>query len=375
MRIKLILYLITMSLVCFVNAQPKHIVDTSASCKFTLEAPFKIDVSANGRERQFPFVYKFGANIFISYSEHRDAVMASPLDAMIISRDNGKTWTEKITHEDFYITSMFKKGNVLYAIVYFTYPVSPVKESMIYWTSEDQGKTWTKHRGLVNTMKGKKFKTEGIRKIWGSMLFHRGMQVMKDGSVQGVMYGYFEGQDKYSVVWVRSDDTCATWNIVSVIASGLPGEKFRDAEGFCEPSFAKTKDGSVLCVMRVGSYQPLFQSRSYDGGTTWSKPVPLPGLSASKTASVDPQLLLTSQGHLVLTYGRPSIKMALSRDGCGYKWDCVQKTYENETTGYSGIVETGPGKLLLVADQGRTGAKEMAIWGRFINLPETFSEN
>ena len=73
-------------------------------------------------------------------------------------------------------------------------------------------------------------------------------------------------------------------------------------------------------------------------------------------------------GILALTYGRPGTRIAFSDDGCGYHWDFSMDTYTKETTGYSGIVETGKDSLLLIADQGRTGAKEMAIWGRFIHV-------
>jgi hypothetical protein len=334
--------------------------------KITLDSCFKIDISNDGKERQFPFVYKFGKNIFVSYSQHPDAKIASPVDAMMISRDNGKTWPEKITHPDFYISSMIEKDGILYGIVYFTYPDSSTKERMVYWTSGDHGKSWVKHSGIVNASKDKKFKT--TKGIWGSILFHRGMKVMKGGSIQGVMYGQYDGDEKYRVVWAKSNDNCATWQIVSTIASSVPVDSFNHAEGYCEPTFAKTRDGSILCVMRIGSYLPLYQCRSYDNGLTWSKPVVLPGLTGKSLESVDPNLVLMKNGILALTYGRPGTRIAFSTDGCGYNWNYGAETYEDVTTGYSGIVESKPGRLLLVSDQGRTGDKALAIWGRFIDV-------
>ncbi|HEX5553349.1 MAG TPA: sialidase family protein [Chitinophagaceae bacterium] len=334
----------------------------------TMGPRFVIDSSADSTERQFPFAYKFGSNVLVSYSEHKDAVIAAPVDAMMISRDNGNTWKEKLTNKDFYISSMVEKNGILYGVVYFTYPVSSGQERMVYWTSGDMGRSWKKHEGVVNAPKGRKFKANGITGIWGSMLFHRGMQVMEDGSIQGVMYGYFAGEDKYSVVWVRSNDNCATWNVVSVVASGLPEGNFKNAEGYCEPTFAKTRDGSLLCVMRISSYLPLYQCRSSDNGKNWSRPIPLPGLADTASESVDPQLVLMKNGVLALTYGRPGDRMAFSGDGCGYHWDSSLPTYEKETTGYTTMVEAGPGKLLLISDQGRTGARQIAIWGRFISV-------
>ena len=336
--------------------------------KIDIKDHFILDSSDDGKERQFPFIYKFGKNIFVSYCEHIDKVVASPTDAMVISRDNGKSWTEKLRNNDFYISSMFKKAGVLYGIVYFTYPVSSTEERMIYWTSVNNGKTWSKKEGMVKAPDGKHFKPGGMNSIWGSMLFHRGMKVMKDGSIQGVMYGYFDGDPSYSSVWVKSTDNCATWEIVSTIAKGIPEGEPAKAEGYCEPNFAITRDGSILCVMRIGSYLPLYQSRSRDNGLTWSTPVVLPGLSGKSLQSVYPQLLLMKNGVLALTYGRPGTRIAFSTDGCGYNWDYAKETYEGETTGYSGIVESKPGRLLLVSDQGRTGDKALAIWGSFIDV-------
>lgn len=331
---------------------------------------FIIDIAHDNKDRQFPFAYKFGKKVFVSYSEHNDAVIASPIDALIVSRDNGKTWKEKITNNDFYMTSMFEKDRKLYGIVYFTYPVSPEQEKVIYWTSKNKGKTWVQHQGIVNAPKGRKFKLNGTHGIWGSMLFHQGMQVMKDGSIQGLMYGLFEGDKKYCVAWVKSTDDCATWNIVSIVASGTPND-FSHAQGYCEPTFARVKDGSLLCVMRIGSYLPLFQSRSKDGGLTWSNPVELPGIDPKEAESVDPHLLLMKNGTLVLSYGRPNTRIALSIDGSGYKWDKSFITYSGITTGYTGTVEIGRRGLLQIADQGANwskGAKERAIWGRIIHL-------
>lgn len=40
----------------------------------------------------------------------------------------------------------------------------------------------------------------------------------------------------------------------------------------------------------------------------------------------------------------------------------------------SEIIETEPGRLLLISDQGRTRAKEMAVWSRFININLALTE-
>ena len=74
-------------------------------------------------------------------------------------------------------------------------------------------------------------------------------------------------------------------------------------------------DGSLLVVMRIGSSQPVYQTRSTDGGLTWGTPTTLPGVASADTYSVDPDLALMANGPLVLSYGRPTTNLIFSLDG------------------------------------------------------------
>ncbi|MEO9004968.1 MAG: hypothetical protein ABI288_09535, partial [Ginsengibacter sp.] len=69
------------------KVKAEQIISIAELDKVTMGDRFIIDSSVDGKERQFPFVYKFGKDIFVSYSEHIDEVVASPEDAMMISRD------------------------------------------------------------------------------------------------------------------------------------------------------------------------------------------------------------------------------------------------------------------------------------------------
>jgi len=109
---------------------------------------------------------------------------------------------------------------------------------------------------------------------------------------------------------------------------------------------AELPNGDLLCVMRTGSGKPLMQSRSSDGGRTWSKPTP------TGVLGVDPDLTVMKNGVAVLTYGRPGIWIAFSPDGTGRKWvNRIHIDYEGSTWSYTGVREVEPGKLLMVWDE------------------------
>ena len=101
--------------------------------------------------------------------------------------------------------------------------------------------------------------------------------------------------------------------------------------------------------MRVESFLPLYQSRSTDGGLTWSAPTTLPGVPPEETHSVDPELTLMANGTLVLSYGRPKTRMLFSLDGSGRNWGNLTETFDHGT-GYTGVREVAPNRLLVITE-------------------------
>lgn len=212
-----------------------------------------------------------------------------------------------------------------------------------------------------------------------SVVYGRGQceQVLElpDKSLLAVFYGYRLGTDRKPypkfVPWcLRSQDDGLTWSFHSMIAR----DDASPWAGFTEPRLAVMPDGSLLAVLRTECHKngPLFRTHSTDGGKTWSAPEKL------WPFGVLPQLLTLQNGVTVLSFGRPGVHVLFSADGAGKRWggvvNVVVESFEGtgvqgegygfqkgeepkgrpkgtRTSGYTGLIETGPDSFLLTYDQ------------------------
>jgi len=114
----------------------------------------------------------------------------------------------------------------------------------------------------------------------------------------------------------KSSDCGRTWDYLSQIS--VDDTIYQDHprfEGISEPFMAQMPDGSVVMLMRTGSHNPSFISRSTDRCKTWSKPEKFDDFG------VLPQLLTLPCGVTLSTYGRPKMKIRATADPSGLKWD------------------------------------------------------
>ncbi len=230
-------------------------------------------IEKGGRSlRQFPFLEVFDKSVFVTFSQHSDDYNDHPEDGMRISRNSGFSWPDYINQPDLYLTSIVALNKTtLLGVNYVAYFKDSTHAEMHYSKSLDKGKTWNPYTGTVTFPKQIK---RMDKSTWSSIVFHRTLMLMPDGSIQGTMYGHYASDTKYRSIWVKSIDGGANWTVVSTIAyNPLIG-----SESFCEPVVTRCADGSLLCVMRVGTNNPLYQCRSKDNGLTWSTPVTLPGI-------------------------------------------------------------------------------------------------
>jgi hypothetical protein len=112
----------------------------------------------------------------------------------------------------------------------------------------------------------------------------------------------------HSVFYISKDEGI-TWKYASRV--DVTKDMKSPGEGPCEPAIATLADGRVLAVFRLSGGIPLWQAYSSDNGLTWTSPKAMSGKAASGSAMVPfavwPELLLLSNGALVLASGRPGI--------------------------------------------------------------------
>jgi hypothetical protein len=194
--------------------------------------------------------------------------------------------------------------------------------------------------------------------------------------------GYMNGS-LYTTAFYSSSDDGLTWNYASRmdVTAAMVNHMEGPGEGPCEPSMATLADGRVLAAFRLGGSHPLWLAYSSDNGKSWTDPAPAQGRKAAEspgTASavyaVWPQLLMLSNGVLVLASGRPGIGFWVSPQADGASWvgydveaehsrnlpsDPWDAKHGTGTTSYTGIAEVEPGVVLLAYDKtsgaGRSG--------------------
>jgi hypothetical protein len=245
------------------------------------------------------------------------------------------------------------------------------------WRSTDLGVTWSKSLGVVSA-------ADRYDALW----FHRGIITGRDGALLAPMYGYLHGDPSYRTVLAKSTDRGVTWRIISTVATLRTGAF---GEGRTEPTMARAANGDLLVVMRQNApvnpticggttdrahALPLVISRSQDDGQTWTTPVPLnaPG-DAWAVSSADPHLIMSPNGQLVLSYGRPYTKVVVSTDGNGYSWTNLATVDSGRSSGYSSLVALDATTFLQFGDHGSnwcfaagSGAQQVGMWSRKVTL-------
>lgn len=280
---------------------------------------------------------------------------------MLRSEDKGRTWTSLGEFRGCSsLGGMLRDGTMIH-LSFLGQEKEPGLWMMRVRRSLDGGKTWHLEENVPVHIPGAQ---RELGQNLNQGVYPDGNLIeMEDGSRLASGYGHFPNELKYRAYLIRSTDRGKSWQYFSTIAYAPD----IGSEGFCEPSIARLRNGRLIAVMRVGSREPMYQCYSLDGGRTWTKP------ECINARSVEPDLLLMSNGVLVCSYGRPGAWIMFSADGTGERWTDHTEIDPCPSWDYTSIVEIEPGVLLYAYDhQGMTdpssGKKVNAIRLRTVRV-------
>lgn len=152
--------------------------------------------------------------------------------------------------------------------------------------------------------------------------------ILEYANGQWLMPAYSWSPTGNRAVLLKSDDDGRNWSLhativkaTTIIKRGVPV-----TTPWLESMVTRTKDGSLLAVIRTGSSAAasLVFARSSDGGLTWTDPEKVvAGPQSEPVAGKLPNVLLLPNGTLALltAHTRRGCFLYLSCDGSGREWD------------------------------------------------------
>ena len=264
-----------------------------------------------------------GGSSRIARAGNGDVLVSPGGNRLLRSADNGRTWTaDEPLPESHQISSMVSQADGSVAMIRPVYPGMPTQ--LLKSVSTDHGRTWSEYRQV------KEFQVPGsypYENYGGSTIVQTrdGGLVIFGTSSGGVSDIRKDGRclitfEAFGTFALRSDDGGETWSD-PVDVDGDPRDEnyWLFVKCGCEPSATELKDGTLLVLNRPIWSPFIWESRSFDGGRSWTPaargPFPLYATCHAMT---------TTTSGAVLIGGRfPGLAVQLSQDD-GYNWQCYQ---------------------------------------------------
>ncbi|MFN7924475.1 MAG: kelch repeat-containing protein [Bryobacteraceae bacterium] len=297
-----------------------------------------------------------------------------PIHYTAISRDGRKTWTEWKPgpgQGDGPITEgshvELRDGRLLVFDVHAEHTGNK-RFAKSYWVSKDSYRTLEGPFEFSFSMPeaddgGVDDRGEPVNRIY----VRRSVIELPGGDLLACAYGrfkadkmpveYLASMSKHRSMLLRSSDHGKTWRYVSTITSEPAGQ-----EGLGEPVLVQlTKGpnkGRLICLLRAGRENPIYQCESDDEGVTWTRAWPLRWRYSRfgrehEIVGTDPDVVEMSDGTLAMSYGhKPDFEdhgnfVAFSTDH-GQTWGEVVRLSSSVTMAYTGLREVRPGELYVV---------------------------
>ncbi|MBK9167528.1 MAG: exo-alpha-sialidase [Bryobacterales bacterium] len=285
------------------------------------------------------------------------------------SQDSGKTWSDpRLMIDD----PKFNDGdpNILVdgskVFVYATRVTIPndiFKSRTTYTKSEDNGQTWSPV-GEISIPRqytpGKQH--NGIRLSDGTYC----MGISWDLWPEKGMRARTEGEMNLASGVLRSTNG-VEWTLHGNIHVYLEKLTPFSTNGLAEPSLVELEDGEILMYLRSGGSRH-YESRSRDGGLTWSAPVPSPLVGHNTPTALwrlqqNPKEIVAVWNSSVLQ--RFPLSVAVSSDG-GRTWS-KQRHLANPglQASYPGLTQAVDGTIVAVWQQALPNGGRDIRWARF----------
>jgi hypothetical protein len=230
------------------------------------------------------------------------------------SRDGGLTWDEPRVIGDAGLSHLLLDDGSAVVIPYYLRPRAGGTIGAPCNVISPKGQLTMHASGLTVGNWPKPPKSMGADLATAGFVFNGQVLRGRNNEYLTTLYGHFEGDKRYSLVFAASADGFK-WSIRSVMSGAdcaLAG-----GEGPCESAICRLKDGRLMCVFRLASFVQFGQCFSEDDGKTWSKPVNI------APNSVEPSLAVMPTGTVALSCGRPGISVWFDTAGTGTDWQAV----------------------------------------------------
>ena len=245
------------------------------------------------------------------------------------SKDHGKTWSKPTVLIDSpreldYDPNLIVIGSDV-VVTSTTCPLTHQKfistSRTVAVRSQDNGRTWSEPYEIPM---GHRFTAGKIHKGTvledGTALFGYSWDAALEGKVDQLK---LEGDHELVVSLMRSSDHGLTWQSGSNVflrGTRRDAERIHAINGIDEPALVQFQDGSLYMLCRTG-LENLHETRSVDGGRTWSRPVPSPLTGHNAPAA------------LCLIDGARSGSLAVWCNSAKVRWPlCVAASFDNAKT-------------------------------------------
>ncbi|MGI8416962.1 MAG: discoidin domain-containing protein [Nakamurella sp.] len=297
--------------------------------------------------------------VLVSTSSGADVATAAPKNNMSYSDDSAKTFLTTVRDSPASAAGMLRMPDGSLLTIDFKpawADVAQTRVNLLVRTSKDGGKSWKLRKAPLSSPADEQFGLSYGLRVNGNPL------VLADGTLLASGYTVFKGTSKQRSVVLQSTDSGKSWSLRSVVPATAQ-------LGTNELTWSYTSDGRLTAVMRTtDSPEPhIVQSFSDDDGKSWSEAKDLLGPDGVVVHGVSPDMVLQPNGTLLLTTGRPDVRVYISNDGTGKTWDKAITAFANyPSTGSNGRYDGSSGNNSLENVGANTSVlfyDQCMVWG------------